>query len=392
VSIGIAILGLAALIFMHEAGHFVAARAVGMRPRKFYLGFPPALVKTTRGGVEYGIGSIPLGGYVKIPGMHRPAPGDLTNSLPPEKRERLAAGLAALDGALSRGDEAGARREAAELAPHLAGTRMFDELQDALSPEAYWRQKAWRRIVVIAAGPVVNLLAAVLLFVGVFATSSETATSTVGQVVAGHPAAAAGVQVGDTVVAVGGKVVEPSTLSTSINATHGRPFVLTVEREGKRVRLGPMRARLDGGSYRIGIGLNGKLGPGEPLPAAVGDSMRLTWQVIDAQARGLGGLFFGRNTHDVSSSVGIVRDTAKAYKISLGDYFFFLGLISLALAFLNLLPVLPLDGGHIVMSILERLRGGTFSQLAYLRYSAVGVTLFMFLLYLGLRNDLNLFS
>ena len=73
---------------------------------------------------------------------------------------------------------------------------------------------------------------------------------------------------------------------------------------------------------------------------------------------------------------------------SLQDYFCFIGYISLALALLNLLPILPLDGGHIVMSILERVRGRAFSQLAYLRYSAIGLTLFLFLLYFGLRNDL----
>ena len=72
----IAILGLAFLILIHEAGHFFAAIWVGMRPRRFYIGFPPALVKTTRNGIEYGIGVVPLGGYVKIPGMHRPAPSD----------------------------------------------------------------------------------------------------------------------------------------------------------------------------------------------------------------------------------------------------------------------------------------------------------------------------
>src|SRR5205085_4118293 len=72
-----AILGLAFLVLIHEAGHFFTARAVGMTPRRFYIGFPPALAKTTRNGIEYGIGAIPLGGYVKIPGMHRPAPSDL---------------------------------------------------------------------------------------------------------------------------------------------------------------------------------------------------------------------------------------------------------------------------------------------------------------------------
>src|SRR2546428_11352943 len=73
----VGLIGLAVLILLHEAGHFVVGRAVGMSPRRFYIGFPPALVKMRRKGIEYGIGAIPLGGYVKIPGMHRPAPAGL---------------------------------------------------------------------------------------------------------------------------------------------------------------------------------------------------------------------------------------------------------------------------------------------------------------------------
>ena len=72
-NVAVAIGGLAFLILIHEAGHFFAALAVRMRPRRFYIFFPPALVKWRRKGIEYGIGAIPLGGYVKIPGMHRPA-------------------------------------------------------------------------------------------------------------------------------------------------------------------------------------------------------------------------------------------------------------------------------------------------------------------------------
>src|SRR5438094_1809336 len=94
------IVGIAVLVMIHEAGHFFAARAVGMTPRKFYLGFGPAIVKKRRGLVEYGIGSIPLGGYVKIPGMNRPSPGDLAATLPAPERERLQAELARLDIAL----------------------------------------------------------------------------------------------------------------------------------------------------------------------------------------------------------------------------------------------------------------------------------------------------
>ena len=82
-----AIAGLVFLILIHEAGHFFTALAVKMKPRKFYIFFPPALAKWHRNGIEYGIGAIPLGGYVKIPGMHRPAPEDLRHHLEPARAE-----------------------------------------------------------------------------------------------------------------------------------------------------------------------------------------------------------------------------------------------------------------------------------------------------------------
>ena len=87
-NIFVAILGLGLLVLVHEAGHFFTARAVGMSPRRFYLGFPPAIAKKKRNGIEYGIGAIPLGGYVKIPGMHRPAAGDLKMYFGPAVSER----------------------------------------------------------------------------------------------------------------------------------------------------------------------------------------------------------------------------------------------------------------------------------------------------------------
>jgi regulator of sigma E protease len=80
--------GLVLLVFLHELGHFWVARAVGMRPRSFYIGFPPALVKVRRNGIEYGIGMIPLGGLVRIPGMHKPASRDLRAMTEPAVREQ----------------------------------------------------------------------------------------------------------------------------------------------------------------------------------------------------------------------------------------------------------------------------------------------------------------
>ena len=148
VSLFVAILGLAFLILIHEAGHFFVALAVGMRPRKFYLGFPPAAVKTKRGGIEYGVGVIPLGGYVKIPGMHRLAPGDVdvhfARAL--EERPELAGAVQRLKRAVDSGNEAAADAIVEEMQaivgdkPPAGFERGIQEVLDGLSPQAYWRQ------------------------------------------------------------------------------------------------------------------------------------------------------------------------------------------------------------------------------------------------------------
>jgi regulator of sigma E protease len=387
-SLGVAILGLALLILIHEAGHFLAARAVGMRPRKFYLGFGPPLVKTTRGGVEYGIAAFPLGGYVKIPGMHRAAPGDLRQTLKPEQQEELREPLDALDRALGAGDEVAAREQLPMLASALGKNRVLEELEGSLAPDAYWRQKAWKQIVVIAAGPLTNIVFALVLFMAVFMVGSFKATRTVDLVLPNHPAAAAGLKPGDQIISVAGTGVQPDTISKQINATHGRPFTIVVKRGGRQVVIGPVKARLTQGAYRVGFQIRGVSGPGDSLPTAARKSFRLFGETTSATVKGIGGLVVGHGTHQVSSAVGIVRVASDAFRQGLQDFFAVLGLISLAIALLNLLPVLPLDGGHIVMSLLERVRGRAFSQLAYVRFSAVGIGIFMLLLYLGLRNDL----
>jgi regulator of sigma E protease len=385
----VAIHGLAVLVLIHEAGHFFVARAVGMTPRKFYLGFGPPLVKRTRKGVEYGIAAFPLGGYVKIPGMHRPAAGDVRQSLQPAEQKQFAPQLEALDAALERGDEETARQLVAELEQGLPASKQLQELAWALAPDAYWRQKAWKKVAVIAAGPLTNVVLALALFVGVYMVSQVYLTRIVDRVVPHRPAAAAGLHAGDRILAVAGHRVTPEQISHRINATHGRKFTIVVARHGHRVTVGPLRAKLDQGAYRVGFEIRGKLGPGESFPSACRDAVRLSWLVTSETVKSIAGLFVGTGTQNISSAVGIVRVTSQAARQSVQDYLWVLGLVSLSLALLNLLPVLPLDGGHIVMSLLERIRGRAFSQLAYMRYSAVGLALFAFLLYLGLRNDLT---
>jgi len=388
-SLGVAILSLAVLILVHEAGHFFVARAVGMTPRKFYIGFGPALVKRTRGGVEYGIAALPLGGYVKIPGMHRPAPGDLRKSLAPAQQNELAPQLAELDVALERDDEPTAIAIATQLESHLPENKQLQELEWALAPDAYWRQRVWKKVAVIAAGPLTNVAFAVVLLVVFFMLGAFNASRIVERVLPNYPAAAAGLRAGDRILSIANHTVTPNAIATTINATHGRPFSFVVLRNGHRVSIGPLRARLDQGAYRVGFQIKGVPAPGDSFPTACWHAVRVVGLFTSETVKSLAGLFVGSGTRNVSSAVGIVRVTSQAFRQSLQDFLAIIAEINLALALLNLLPVLPLDGGHIVMSVIERVRGKAFSQLAYMRYSAVGLSLFIFLLYLGLRNDFS---
>ena len=274
-SLTVAILSLAVLIFVHEAGHFFVARAVGMTPRKFYLGFGPPLVKRVRGGVEYGIAAFPLGGYVKIPGMHRPAPGDLRHSLAAAQQNELAPQLDALDAALERDDEATALTVATQLEPQLPGNKMLQELEWALAPDAYWRQRVWKKVAVIAAGPLTNVAFAIVLLVVFFMMGAFNASRIVERVLPGHPAAAAGLRAGDRILSVAGHSVTPNTIATNINATHGRPFTFIVVRNGHRVTIGPLKARLDQGAYRVGFEIKGVPGPGDSFPTACWHAVRV---------------------------------------------------------------------------------------------------------------------
>jgi regulator of sigma E protease len=255
-------------------------------------------------------------------------------------------------------------------------------------PDAYWRQSTWRRLVAIGAGPGINLVFAIVLFTGLFMLSTTKSTNVIARVQAGSPAAAAGLHAGDKILSVAGARVQPDDISHAIRSTGGSEFRLVVDRKGRRVVIGPTHARVSDGVYRIGIAIEGRGGPGESLPVAAKDALSLSWAVTADTARGLAHLVTGRDTNHVSSSVGIVKAQSQAWRQGLRDFLSVLGLISLALALMNLIPVLPLDGGHIVLALLEKVRGRTFAQSVYIRYSVVGLTLFAVLMYFGLRNDL----
>jgi regulator of sigma E protease len=398
----IAIVGLGVLVLVHEAGHFFASLAVGMRPRRFYVGFPPAIAKTTRRGIEYGIGTIPLGGYVTLPGMHRPLPRDVDHAFARSLAEnpRLLAPLERVKEKLAKEDIAGARAdlpavraavEAAELSDgaQRSADKALVDLDDTMGPGAYWRQPMWKRIVAIGAGPATNVVFAVVVFAILFMLTGGQATSTVEDVRPDSPAERMGLQSGDEIRMIEMAVVAPDEIPNRIQATRGRPITVVVERNGTVITLGPTRPQRDGDVYRLGFTLRGEgLGPVDASREAV----VLTGEVSREIGRSIFNLAGGEGREDIASPVGIVQGSSNALSRGLETYLWVLGLISLSLALLNLLPLLPLDGGHIVFSVIEGVRGRAVGREVYERVSAVGIAVVLLLFFVGLSNDVGRLS
>ncbi len=344
----LAFAGFAALVVLHELGHFAAAKAVGMRVEKFSLFFGPMLAKVTRGETTYGIGPIPLGGYVKITGMN-PA-----EDIPPEHAHR-----------------------------------------------AYFRQPVWKRIVVIFAGPLVNIVLAFLILWIVFSSTGPLeATSKVDQVRPGSPAAAA-LQPGDRIVAVDGKRGETSVLARQISSHRcagepkdgcraAEPARITVERGGQErtVSVTPVYSKAEQRTL-AGISFQTRELPAPGPGKAAGESLDLMWRVTTATATVISRLFEAEQRKQLSGVVGSYEVTRQSVEISASRAFLILALISLSLGLINLLPFLPLDGGHIFWAVGEKLRGRPIPFRVMERASVVGFALVGILFFIGLNNDID---
>ncbi len=397
--------GLVLIIFVHELGHFSVAMAVKLRPRSFYIFFPPALVKVKRKGIEYGIGMIPLGGLVRIPGMNRPSARDLRAYTEPAVREQpgLAPAVSAVHRALDIEDYAAARRAYGELEGDVAAAdlsagarrsaeRGLRDVEEGTAPDAYWRAATWKRVAVIAAGPAANvLLAFVILFV-VFAVSgapSQRPTATVANVESGTPAAASGLQIGDRIVAVDGRPTRTfSQVSHLIRSSHGAKVTLTVVRDGRRVTVGPRRTIHEQGHWIFGFSPSAQLEQ-YPVGKAASTASSDLWGVVTGTGTGLKGLFSHQGRSQLSGPVGIVRVSHSELQLGLTYYLEILAFVSMSLALINLIPLLPLDGGHILFSLIEGVRRRALAREVYERVSVVGIALILLIWVIAFSNDLS---
>lgn len=341
--IAIAILGIGFLILVHELGHFLAAKAFGMRAEKFYLGFPPAAVKKKIGETEYGIGFIPLGGYVKISGMTRE-----------------------------------------------------EELPDDVKPRAYVAKPVWQRIIVISAGAGMNLLFAALFFFIFYwqGIPEYQATVVVANIQADSGADRAGIKPGDRLLAINGIVSDdPQVLREELRTRPDQSVTLNVEREGQQLTIpANVGKNTDTGEGILGIVFDAELlgYHGLPLMDAISDSLSdlkfITGEVFIA----IKNLFISEQSREeLSSPIGIVAFSSKTIELGWSFYLRVLGFISLQLAIFNLLPFLPLDGGHVLFNIIEKIKGSPVRREVFEKASVIGLMLFALLFVMGLMNDVQ---
>ncbi len=345
----IVVLGI--LVFVHELGHFLAAKSVGIRVDTFSLGFPPKMVGKQIGETEYRIGWVPLGGYVKMAGMI---------------------------------DES------------------FDSDFAEQEPQSYeYRsKKSWQRIFVSSAGVIMNLLLTLVIFFfltlanGVSEVSEEPVVDSVSP---GMPAETAGLLAGDRILRLDDTQISTwSDLTAYIYSHADEDVKLVYERNGSDAEtvVTPRLQRTirNGNIVDVGmIGIGGKLVHHE---AGLGESLKVgaksTWAWLKLTWNSMLMLVTGQESFkNVGGPIMIAQLAGESAKMGLGSLFSFIAIISVNLALLNILPIPALDGGHIIVAILEGVRRKEISTRSKLLVQQVGTFILLTLVVLVVFNDIS---
>lgn len=348
---------LGVLIFVHESGHFLFAKMLGVRVLKFSLGFGPKVAGFKKGDTEYMISALPLGGYVK-----------------------------------------------------MLGEEQAEELTAEEKAVAFNFQPVWKRVVIVFAGPFFNVLLTFVIMAALLAAKLPVSVPKlgdikpdIGTVMKGSPAEKAGLLAGDKITAVNGKpVVTWLDLVEDIGSKPGQRITVTVKRGARTLAfavqtLAVREKTIRGGEItvgRIGIEKAGDAMPfyviesrsvlGVPFKAAVA-TWRLSAFVIDAVRNLVTGAFSLRT---IGGPIAIVQESGKAASMGVFSYLVFMAFISINLAILNLLPVPILDGGHLFFLAVEATRGKPLSETVQVNLQRIGLVLLLTLMAFAIRNDI----
>lgn len=341
-----AIVLLGVIIFVHELGHFLAAKLMEVRVLKFSLGFGPKLVSRKYGETEYLISSIPFGGYVKM-----------------------------------FGEEPG------------------EELSDEEKPLAYTYQPVWKRFIIVFSGPLFNLLFAIIIFFCVFLYGLPVLLPEVGEVLTKSPAERTGVMKGDTIISIdGSRINQWDEMTKIIHNSPGRKLNLKVKRKGEIITFSiiPEKKNVkDIFGQEKEIGLIGIKPSGNTflrkssLQGAVADSIRRTWEISVLTVVSIIKLIQRVIPMEtIGGPILIVQMAGEQASQGILNFFLFMAIININLGVLNLLPIPILDGGHILFLGIEAIRRKPLNEKLITVAQRVGLALILFIMVFALYNDI----
>lgn len=335
------------LIFIHELGHFLVAKRVGIRVDQFSLGFPPHIFKRKYGQTEYCIGIIPLGGYVKMAGEQ---PGEESTG----------------------------------------------------APDEFMSKTVGQRAAVIFAGPFMNYVLAIVLLIGIGYFVGRPVTDdtkiVVGDVVEEAPAAEAGLMPDDVIISIDGRpVTDFDSLRVRINAVVEKPVDLTWVRGDDTISksitttIGEI-PNLDGGIDTVGvIGFNEKIISVQDVGfvTAVKDGFVRTHTLVWLTAKFVKqAITLEVSPKLIGGPLFIAQESGRQAQKGAANLFFFMALLSVNLAIINVLPIPVLDGGHLVFLAIEKIRGGPLSMRARVIAQQVGIVAILSLVVFVTYNDI----
>jgi regulator of sigma E protease len=346
------------VVFFHELGHFLVARAFGAKIDIFSIGFGPEIAGFhDRRGTRWRISWIPIGGYVKFA-------GDADAASTPD------------------------RKAAAAPAAERSGMMAFRPVH--------------QRALVAAAGPIANFLLAIVLFTGLFIVSGQNPVPApiVGQVTQASPAQKAGIRAGDRIVRIDGKPVTAfDQLYGLVGKSGGKPLAIDLMRQGHPLTLAvtPQRLHLAdglGNSDRLMLGVGPATTPYTPVQA-IGAACQRTWDIVRLSLTGIGQLIMGRAGLDqLQGPVGIAQITRKVALFGFLPLLNLVAILSVSIGLINLFPIPLLDGGHLLYYACEAVLGRPLGERVQDVGFRLGLVLVLGLMILATWNDiarLNLF-
>lgn len=338
---------LGVLVFIHELGHFLVARFFDVGVEKFSLGFGPKIFGKTIGLTDYRVSAIPLGGYVKMVGEEPDA-----------------------------------------------------EIEPEMLPYSFTHKSVYKRMLIVAAGPVFNIILAVAIFWGLFSVyGTFEVESEIGKVVENSPAYHAGLQPDDLIVEIDGAEIHNwSEMAAAIKKTGGREVEIIVERHGNRV-VSRVKPEMDSSKnifgediekYMIGVASSGKTIPKKlGIFSAFTQSIQQTYAVVKITFLSIVKMVQGTvSKKELGGPIMIAKMAGDQARVGISSLISFIAIISINLAILNFLPIPVLDGGHLLFFLIEAVKGSPVKIEARMKAQQVGMLLLLFLMVFVFYNDL----